>query len=92
MVTVLLCNKDTQPSQTCSEGHTFPATVTYRGVSLYLGGINYTICSMAGLICNIHTLMLKAHNPGLYHFKQWPRAQGIPQEHVPDAKILEICH
>ena len=26
MVTIALCNKDTQPSQTCSEGYTFSAT------------------------------------------------------------------
>jgi len=40
MVTIALCNKDTQPSQTCSEGYTFSATALYRGVSLFLGGIN----------------------------------------------------
>ena len=32
-----ICKKGTQPSQTCSEGYTFPATALYRGVSLYLG-------------------------------------------------------
>ena len=32
--------RDTQPSQTCSEGYTFSATALYRGVSLYLGSIN----------------------------------------------------
>jgi len=37
--TTALCKMDTQPSQTCSEVYTFPATVLYRGVSLYLGGI-----------------------------------------------------
>jgi len=42
MVKIALCKKDTQPSQTHSEGYTFPATVLYRGVSLYLGSINYT--------------------------------------------------
>ena len=39
-VTIALRNKDTQPSQTCSEGYTFSATVLYRGVSLFLGSIN----------------------------------------------------
>ena len=39
MVTIALRNKDTQPSQTCSEGYTFSATALYRGVSLFLGGI-----------------------------------------------------
>jgi len=36
------CNKDTEPSQTCSEGYTFSATATvlYRGVSLFLGSNN----------------------------------------------------
>ena len=33
-------NKDTQPSQTCSEGYTFSATALYRGVSLFFGSIN----------------------------------------------------
>jgi len=39
MVTIVLCSKDTQPSQTCSEGYTFSATALcrYRGVSLFLG-------------------------------------------------------
>jgi len=40
MVTIALSNKDTQPSQTCSEGYTFSATVLYRGVSLFLGSTN----------------------------------------------------
>ena len=40
LVAIALCNKDTQPSQTCSEGYTFSATALYRGVSLFLGGIN----------------------------------------------------
>jgi len=40
MVANALCNKDTQPSQTCSEGYTFSATTMYRDVSLYLGSIN----------------------------------------------------
>ena len=34
--------KDTQPSQTCSEGYTFSATALYRGVSLFLGSIKWT--------------------------------------------------
>ena len=34
--------KDTQPSQTCSEGHTSPVTVLYRCVSLYLRSTNQT--------------------------------------------------
>jgi len=42
MVTIVLYNKDTQPSQTCSEGYTFSATALYRGVSLFLGNINWT--------------------------------------------------
>jgi len=42
MVTIELCSNDTQPSQTCSEGYTISATVFYRGVSLFLGGINKT--------------------------------------------------
>ena len=33
-------NKDTQPSQTCSEDFTFFATALHRGVSLFLGSIN----------------------------------------------------
>jgi len=33
VVTIVLCKKGTQPSQTCSEGH---ATEFYWGVSLYL--------------------------------------------------------
>jgi len=37
MVTIVSCNKDTQLSQTCSEGYTFSATALYRGVSLLLG-------------------------------------------------------
>ena len=37
MVIIALCNKDTQPSQTCSEGYTFSATVLYMGVSLFWG-------------------------------------------------------
>ena len=36
MVTITLRNKDTQPSQTCSEGYTFSATALYRGVELEL--------------------------------------------------------
>ena len=36
----VLTRLDTQPSQTCSEGYTVPATELYRGVSLYLGSIN----------------------------------------------------
>ena len=40
MVTIALRKKDTQPSQTASEGYTFPVTALYRGVSLYLGSIN----------------------------------------------------
>jgi len=40
MVTIALCNKDTQLSQTCSEGTTSSATALYRGVSLFLGSIN----------------------------------------------------
>ena len=40
MVTIALCNKDTQPSQTCSEGYTCSATALCRGVSLFLGSIN----------------------------------------------------
>ena len=32
--------KDTQPSQTCSEGYTFSATALYWGVCLFLGSIN----------------------------------------------------
>ena len=40
MVTIELSNKGTQPSQTCSEGYTFPAAALYRGVSLFLGSIN----------------------------------------------------
>ena len=32
--------QDTQPSQTCSEGYTLPATALQRGVSLYLRSIN----------------------------------------------------
>ena len=39
MVTIALCYKDTQPSQTCSEGYTFSATALYRGVPLFLGSI-----------------------------------------------------
>ena len=35
MVTIALCKKDTQPSQTCPEGYTFPTTVLYRDISLY---------------------------------------------------------
>ena len=35
-----LRNKDTQPSQTCSEGYTFSATALYMGVSLFLGSTN----------------------------------------------------
>jgi len=31
-----ICNKDTQPSQTCSEGYTFSDAALYRGVSLFL--------------------------------------------------------
>jgi len=42
MVAIELCNKDTQPSQTCSEGYTFSATALYWGVSLFLGSINWT--------------------------------------------------
>jgi len=42
MVTIALCNKDTQPSQACSEGYTFSATALYRGVSLFLRSINWT--------------------------------------------------
>jgi len=40
-----LCNtiqKDTQPSQTCFEGYTFPVGICHRGVSLYLGSSNAT--------------------------------------------------
>jgi len=41
MVTIALCKKEnTQPSQTCSEGYTFPVTELYRGVSLLLGSNN----------------------------------------------------
>ena len=40
MVTIALCKKDTQPSQTCSEGYTFSVAALYRGVSLLLGSIN----------------------------------------------------
>ena len=40
MVTIVLCNKDTQPSQTCSEVYTFSATKLYRDVSLFLGSVN----------------------------------------------------
>ena len=39
-VTIALRNKDTQPSQTCSECYTFSATALYRGVSLFWGSIN----------------------------------------------------
>ena len=35
--------KDTQPSQTFSEGYTLSATALYRCVSLYLGSINWTL-------------------------------------------------
>ena len=42
MVTIVLCKKDTQPSQTSSEGYTFSATALYKGVSLFLGSINWT--------------------------------------------------
>ena len=37
MVIIVLCKKDTKPSQTCSEGYTFSATALYRGISLFLG-------------------------------------------------------
>ena len=40
IITISLCQKGTRPSQTCPEGYTFPATVLYRGVSLYLGSAN----------------------------------------------------
>jgi len=40
MVTIALYNKDTQPSQTCSESYTFSATALCKGVSLFLGSIN----------------------------------------------------
>ena len=40
MVAIALCKKDTQPSQTCSEGDTLPASVFYRGVYLYLESIH----------------------------------------------------
>jgi len=40
MVTIVLCNKDTQPCQTCSEGYTISAIALHRGVSLFLGSIN----------------------------------------------------
>jgi len=43
MVTIALCKKDTQPSQTCSEGYTFPATVLHRGVSV-------DVCGRCGVI------------------------------------------
>ena len=43
MVAIALCNKDTQPSQTCFEVYTFSATALNRDVSLFLGRINYTI-------------------------------------------------
>ena len=36
MVTISLCNKDAQPSETSSEEYTFSATALYRVVSLYL--------------------------------------------------------
>jgi len=37
MVTIALRNKDTQPSQTCSEGYTFSATALYKGSFFVFG-------------------------------------------------------
>jgi len=37
---ISLSAKDTQPSQTCSEGYTFSATALYWGASLFLGSNN----------------------------------------------------
>jgi len=75
MVTIAPCNKDTQPSQTCSEGYTFSATALYRGVSLFLGSINYTRldtqkdikrCICYGCYC-IEEMLIRhqAHMPAL---------------------------
>jgi len=36
MVTTALFNKDSQPSQTCSEGYTFSATALYRYKGVFL--------------------------------------------------------
>jgi len=39
MVTIALSKKGTQPSQTCSEGYTSPASALCRGVSLHIWGV-----------------------------------------------------
>ena len=80
MVTIELCNKDTQLSQTCSEGYTFSATALYRGVSLFLGSIKLTRRNKAPCFLLVST---QANN----HAPQATRHTTAPQLCMIDNKI-----
>ena len=94
---IFFMQKGTQPSQTCSEGYTFPATALYRGVSLYFGSINSTKLEASWLVLALRAFYFPS-GMGLYFYSrrnQWI-SQGLPnclqqrREFLPQPRVFHL--